>query len=128
MIKEKQSQESNQNGEPEIDLHMAYHELENLYSNKSIIKEAMAITLKYMPAQILELEEACREKNTGRVTAAAHIIKGSAGSMYFRIMAKIAGKIETDSKDNWNDNIELQLSELKAEWEIVERIIHQKIT
>ena len=128
LIKEKQSQESNQNGEPEIDLHMAYHELENLYSNKSIIKEAMAITLKYMPAQILELEEACREKNTGRASAAAHIIKGSAGSMYFRIMAKIAGKIETDSKDNWNDNIELQLSELKAEWEIVERIIQQKIT
>jgi HPt (histidine-containing phosphotransfer) domain-containing protein len=106
---------------------MAYHEFENLYSNKSILKEAMNITLTYMPGQILELEEALREKNAGRVSAAAHIIKGSAGSMYLRIMARIAGKIETDSKGNWNDNLELQLSELKAEWEIVEKIILEKI-
>jgi CheY-like chemotaxis protein/HPt (histidine-containing phosphotransfer) domain-containing protein len=127
LIKGEHSHELNNNGESEIDLHMAYHEFENLYSNKSILKEAMNITLTYMPGQILELEEALREKNAGRVSAAAHIIKGSAGSMYLRIMARIAGKIETDSKGNWNDNLELQLSELKAEWEIVEKIILEKI-
>jgi len=127
LIKGEDSQKLNHNYESEIDTHVAYHELENLYSDKSIIKEAMTIVLKYMPSQILELEEACREKNAGRVSAAAHIIKGSSGSMYFTIMARIAGILESDSTDSWNDNIELQFSELKAEWETIKQIIQQKI-
>jgi hypothetical protein len=42
-------------------------------------------------------------------------------------MAKIAEKIESESFDNWNDQLEIQVSELKAEWEIVKKIIHRKI-
>jgi len=58
---------------------------------------------------------------------AAHRIKGSASSMRLGILAKIAEKIESESNANWNDNIELQLAELKAEWEIVKVFIQQKL-
>jgi HPt (histidine-containing phosphotransfer) domain-containing protein len=68
-----------------------------------------------------------KEKDSKKVNTAAHIIKGSSSSMRFRLMAKIAEKIESESNANWNDNLELQLAELKAEWEIVKKIIHQKI-
>ena len=127
LLKGEDSHELNHSDEMGIDLHIDYHEFENLYSDKSVIKEAMTIVLKYMPGQILELEEACRERNIDRVNTAAHIIKGSSGSMYFTIMARIAGIIESDSTDNWNDNLELQLSELKTEWEIIKKIIRQKL-
>ena len=109
------------------DLHIAFNELLNLFNNKSIVKEAMSIALKDLPAQILELENACKDRHFKRVNAAAHIIKGSSSSMRFSLMAIIAEKIESESNDNWNDNLALQLSELKTEWDIVKKIIQQKM-
>jgi hypothetical protein len=41
-------------------------------------------------------------------------------------MAIIAEKIEGEVNEIWSDNIELLLSELKDEWEIVSKIIEQK--
>ncbi len=113
--------------ESENDLHVAYDELQNLFSDKAIIKKVMTIALQDIPAKILELEHACDKKHPESVSAAAHKIRGSSSSMRFNIMAKIAEKIEMDSNDGWYDNLNLQLSELKAEWEIVKEIIQQKI-
>jgi|GEM_PF-2532760 len=127
VIKVEDSHELNHNGESEIDLHIDFHTLERLYKDKSVVKEAMTIVLQYVPGQILELEKACSEKSAGRVREVAHLIKGGSASMYFKIMTKIADKIESDSTGNWNDNLALQFSELKAEWEIVEKIIQQKM-
>jgi hypothetical protein len=42
-------------------------------------------------------------------------------------MAKIAEKIEMEAISGWNDNLKLQLSELKAEWEIVREIVREII-
>jgi hypothetical protein len=42
-------------------------------------------------------------------------------------MAKIADKIEIESNDGWNDRLKSHFSELNAEWEIVSKIIQQKI-
>jgi hypothetical protein len=47
--------------------------------------------------------------------------------MRLSLMAKIAEKIEIESNDGWNDHLTLQVSELKAEWEIVKKIIQQKL-
>jgi HPt (histidine-containing phosphotransfer) domain-containing protein len=87
----------------------------------------MAIALKDMPTQLLDLEKACKEKDSKKVNTAAHIIKGSSSSMRFSLLAKIAEKIESESYENWNDDLALQLSELQAEWEIVKKIIQQKM-
>ena len=113
--------------ESENDLHVAYDELQNLFSDKAIIKKVMTIALQDIPAKIRELEHACDKKHHESVSAAAHKIRGSSSSMRFNIMAKIAEKIEMDSNDGWNDNLNLQLSELMAEWVIVKEIIQQKI-
>ena len=125
--KEAHSNELLQNDESETELHMAYHELENLFKNKSILKEIMSTALSGITALILELEEACIEKHLGRVSETAHKIKGSTSSIRLNIMSKIAEKIESEIHDNWSVNLELYLSELKAEWEIVKKIIQQKI-
>ena len=61
------------------------------------------------------------------MNAAAHTIKGSSSSMRFKLMAQIAEKIESESFVDWNDDLAIKFSELKAEWEIVKKIIHQKI-
>jgi CheY-like chemotaxis protein/HPt (histidine-containing phosphotransfer) domain-containing protein len=127
LIKGEQSHELLPNDESENDLHIAYNELLNLFNNKAIVKEVMSIALKDLPAQILELENACKEKDPKKVNIAAHTLKGSSSSMRFSLMAKIAEKIESESNDNWIDNIELLVSELKAESEIVKKIIRQKI-
>jgi CheY-like chemotaxis protein len=113
--------------ESENDLHVAYHELLNLFNNKSIVKEAFTIALKDLPAQLNELERACSEKHPGKISEIAHRLKGSSSSMRFGIMAQIADKIESESSDKWTDNIDLHYSELQAEWEIVKKIIKQKI-
>jgi HPt (histidine-containing phosphotransfer) domain-containing protein len=113
--------------ESENDLHVSYHELLNLFKNKSIVKEAFTIALKDLPAQLNELEIACSEKHPGKVNEIAHRLKGSSSSMRFGIMAKIADKIESESSDKWTNNIDLHYSELQAEWEIVKKIIKQKI-
>lgn len=78
--------------------------------------------------QILELEEACKEKHPEKVHSAAHKIKGSSSYMRFSLIAKIADQIERESTDAWSDQVELDLSELKAEWEIVKKIIESKLT
>jgi HPt (histidine-containing phosphotransfer) domain-containing protein len=61
------------------------------------------------------------------LSAAAHKIKGSSSSMRLSLMAKIAEKIEIESNDGWNDHLISQVSALKAEWEIVKKIIQQKL-
>jgi CheY-like chemotaxis protein/HPt (histidine-containing phosphotransfer) domain-containing protein len=127
LVKKEHSHELTQQDESENEIHISYNELENLFTNKSIIKEVMAIALKDLPTQILNLEQAYKEKDSIKVNSAAHIIKGSSSSMRFGLMAKIAEQIESESNDNFIDNFELKLSELKGEWEIVKKIIHQKI-
>jgi PAS domain S-box-containing protein len=127
LIKKEHSPELLHHDKSENDLHVAYDELVNLCNNSSIIKEVMTIALKEIPNQILELENACKEKNHQKVNIAAHTLKGSSSSMRFSLMAKILEKIESLSNDNWNENLALQLSALNAEWKIIKKIIHQKI-
>jgi PAS domain S-box-containing protein len=125
--KEEHTNELLPNDESEIELHLAYHELENLFKNKSILKELLITTLNDLTTLILALEKACKEKNLGMVSEIAHKIKGSTSFMRLTILYKIAEKIENEIHDIWNDNLALHLSELKAEWEIVKKIIQQKI-
>jgi len=113
--------------ESENDFHMAYQEMVNSFKNKSFVKDILTIALKEIPTQILELENACKEKNPKKVNTAAHKIKGSSNYMRFLIMATIAEKIEGELKNDWSDKVDRYTSELKAEWEIVQRIIKQKI-
>jgi CheY-like chemotaxis protein/HPt (histidine-containing phosphotransfer) domain-containing protein len=127
LIKKEHSPELLHHDKSENDLHVAYDELVNLCNNSSIIKEVMTVALKEIPNQILELENACKEKNHQKVNIAAHTLKGSSSSMRFSLMAKILEKIESLSNDNWNENLALQLSALNAEWKIIKKIIHQKI-
>jgi hypothetical protein len=47
--------------------------------------------------------------------------------MRFSLIAKIADQIERESTETWNDELELHLSELKAEWEIVKKIVESKL-
>ena len=126
--KKEHSNELLPNDESEVELHMAYHELENLFDDKSILKELMITALNNITTLIVELEKACKEKHFEMVSETAHRIKGSTSSMRLNIMCKIAEKIEIGIHDNWNDNLELHLSELKAEWEIVKKIIQQRIS
>ncbi|MFN5294822.1 MAG: Hpt domain-containing protein, partial [Flavobacteriales bacterium] len=86
------------------------------------------IALKDLPDQIRELEGACKEKHPEKIHSAAHKIKGSSSYMRFSLIAEIAANIERESTDAWNDHVELHLSELKAEWEIVQKIIESKLT
>jgi CheY-like chemotaxis protein/HPt (histidine-containing phosphotransfer) domain-containing protein len=127
LLKKEHSTELLHHDKSENDLHMAYDELVNLFNDKAIIKEVINIALKDLPAKILELEHACNEKDSEKVFTAAHRIKGSSSSMRFRLMTKIAEKIEMESNVGWNDNFKLHVSELKAEWEIVKEIILQKL-
>lgn len=126
LIKKGHSPQLMHNDTSENDLHMAYDELVNVF-NKKIVKEVMIIALKDIPAKILDLENACNSKDPESISAAAHKIKGSSSSMRLGIMAKIAGKIEIESNDSWNDHLIMQVSELKAEWEIVKEFIQQKL-
>jgi hypothetical protein len=48
--------------------------------------------------------------------------------MRFSQIAKIADQIERESIETWNNQVELHQSELKAEWEIVKKIVESKLT
>jgi len=122
------SHESVDYSESEIESHMAYQELMNSFKNKSIIKNVLEIALQDLPDQIRELEGACKEKHPEKVHLAAHKISGSSSYMRFSLIAEIAASIERESTNAWNDHVELHLSELKAEWKIVKKIIESKLT
>ena len=124
----KHSQESLPYTDSEIESHVAYQELMGSIKNKSIIQKVMEIALQDLPDQIRELEGACKEKHPEKVHSAAHKIKGSSSYMRFSLIAKIADQIERESTETWNDELELHLSELKAEWEIVKKIVESKLT
>lgn len=113
--------------ESEFDLHMDYTDLVNSFKNTSVIKSLFNLALNEIPNQIIELESAFIEKNHENISTAAHRIKGSSINMRFSLMAEIAGELENSSHNNWNEKLEPQLSELKAEWEIIKKIIHEKI-
>jgi CheY-like chemotaxis protein len=117
----------NQTVEPNNESHLAFQELANLFDSKSTLRDVLIIALNDLPAQILQLEEACIEKHIGKIKEAAHIIRGSSSSMRFGLMAQIAEKIENESKDVWVEALESYLSELKNEWEIVKKIIQKFI-
>ena len=123
----KHSQESLPYTDSEIESHVAYQELMGSIKNKSIIQKVMEIALQDLPDQIRELEVACKEKHPEKVHSAAHKIKGSSSYMRFSLIAKIADQIERESTETWNDELELHLSELKAEWEIVQKIVESKL-
>jgi PAS domain S-box-containing protein len=126
LIKKEHSPKILHNDTSENDIHMNYDELVNVF-NKKIVQDVMIIALKDIPAKILELENACNIKHPESLSAAAHKIKGSSSSMRLSLMAKIAEKIEIESNDGWNDHLISQVSALKAEWEIVKKIIQQKL-
>ncbi len=127
LIKGKNPNESIHLSESESEIHISYQELMNSFNNKSIIKKVLNIALQDVPVQILELEEACKEKQPEKIHSAAHKIKGSSSYLRFNLLAEIAAKIEGESMDAWNDHIVLHLSELKAEWELVKKIIESKL-
>jgi CheY-like chemotaxis protein len=111
----------------EIEIHMDYQELVNSFKNRSVIHNILEISLRDMPAQILELEEAYKEKDPEKIHSAAHRLKGSASYMRFTLLTEMAAKIERKSTDTESDDLELHLSELKTEWEVVKKIIRQKM-
>ena len=115
------------NDESDIDLHMDYGDLINSFKDLSVIKTLMNLALNEIPNQILELESAFMEKNPKAIRPAAHRISGSSINMRFSKMAKIAEELENSSHNKWNKNLEHYLTELKAEWEIIKKIIHEKI-
>jgi hypothetical protein len=115
------------NDESDIDLHMDYGDLINSFKDLSVIKTLMNLALNEIPNQILELESAFMEKNPKAIRPAAHRISGSSINMRFSKMAKIAEELENSSHNKWNENLEHYLTELKAEWEIIKKIIHEKI-
>ena len=124
----KHSQESLPYTDSEIESHVAYQELMGSIKNKSIIQKVMEIALQDLPDQIRELEGACMEKHPEKVHSAAHKIKGASSYMRFSLITKIADQIERESTETWNDEVELHLSELKAEWDIVKKIVESKLT
>jgi HPt (histidine-containing phosphotransfer) domain-containing protein len=127
LTKNEHSTELILNDKSENDLHMAYDEFVSLFDNLSIIKEVIGLALRDIPAQIIELENASKEKNQEKLHDAAHRLWGSSSNMRFSLMAEIVKKIESKSNDNWNSDLALELSELNAEWEIVKKIIERKI-
>ena len=127
LLKGKHALESLPYSDSEIESHVAYQELVGSIKNKSIIKKVMEIALQDLPDQIRELEGACKEKHPEKVHSAAHKIKGSSSYMRFSQIAKIADQIERESTETWNDELGLHLSELKAEWEIVKKIVESKL-
>ncbi len=127
LIKGKNPNESIHFSESESEIHISYQELMNSFNNKSIVKKVLNIALQDVPGQILELEEACKEKQPEKMHLAAHKIKGSSSYLRFNLLEEIAVKIEGESTDAWDDHVILHLSELKAEWETVKKIIESKL-
>jgi len=111
----------------EIEIHMDYQELVNSFKNRSVIQNVLEISLRDMPDQIIELEEAYKEKDPEKIHSAAHRLKGSASYMRFTLLTEMAAKIERESTDTRSDDLEFHLSELKTEWEVVKKIIRQKM-
>jgi HPt (histidine-containing phosphotransfer) domain-containing protein len=97
------------------------------FENKSIIKDVMTIALKEIPNQILDLEKAIHDKDRKKMHIEAHKIKGTASYLRFIIIEKTVEKLEFELNDDLSKNIDHYIAEIKSEWEIIKKIIHQII-
>ena len=110
------------------EIHFGYSELvRSLRNDMDTVRELISSIIVDMPTRIDQLEQTCKEMDTTKIKSIAHSIKGTSLSMRCKHLANIAGNMESDAKDNSLENMGVLLTELKAEWEIVENIFLQKM-
>jgi HPt (histidine-containing phosphotransfer) domain-containing protein len=80
-----------------------------------------------MPTKIPKLEQACAESDTAKVSKITHSLKGIFFAMRCNLLAEIANKMESDARNNSLENMDTLLTELKAEWEVVKKLLLQKM-
>ncbi len=108
-------------------VHFGYSELAQMLGNDiASIREMIATAMTEVPVQMEQLEVACREVDPTKINASAHSIKGACLTLRCKPMAKLAGIMEIDARDDKLDNLEALLLEIKAEWEVVKKIMIQK--
>ncbi len=107
--------------------HFGYSELtQNLSNDIEIIRVMIVAVMTTIPVKIERLEEACREMDFAKINTFAHSIRGACLNMRCNPMAEIAGLMESDANDNQLENMGALLLELKAEWEVVKKLLIQK--
>ncbi|MDD3078985.1 MAG: histidine kinase N-terminal 7TM domain-containing protein [Paludibacter sp.] len=95
--------------------------LEKTGNNKSVVKNMLLLAETEFPKYLLEIEKAFIEKNQDQIKKTAHKIKGSSLNLEFLNLAELASKIESNSENM--KIIPNLLTELKKEWQVIERII-----
>ncbi|RZS93571.1 PAS domain-containing hybrid sensor histidine kinase/response regulator [Aquimarina brevivitae] len=125
---EKKVNDDLQNIADKNEIHFRFSKLtEGIANDMDIAQDLITMFMTNMPTKIDRLVQACHEKDLVDIKALAHSIKGSSLSMYCDILADIAGKIENATKENFSENIEVLISELNNEWEMVKKLLLQKI-
>lgn len=111
--------------EAKNDIHFGFSELAESINDMDIVQQLISIFINDIPTKIDKLEQACNRIDTVTIKAITHSIKGSCLIMRCSILADIAGKMENVTIDNYFENLEVLLTELKEEWETVKNLLLQ---
>ena len=117
-----------QNIDAENEIHFGFSELaESIGNDRKMVKELLSMLITDMPTKINQFEQAYNEIDLENMKLIAHSIKGSSLSMRCSILADIAGKMEDNARENRFENMEVLLTEMKGEWEIVKNLLLMRI-
>ena len=101
--------------------------LKQIGGDPDILKQLFAGFRRDTLARIAALEENIGRSDEKAIRKSSHALKGSALTLTFGRLGRLAGKIEANAHDN-PQNLAAPLKELQEEWREVEKIIEAELT
>lgn len=96
--------------------------LDRLDGNMQQYRELMSMAVPHLNEYFELLKKAMQNKNFNDIEIAAHKLKGAALFLHFKILGKIAEKIEYD-KEHDIDRTKKLFDQLEEEFEVVKRVV-----
>ncbi|WP_339926227.1 PAS domain-containing protein [uncultured Cyclobacterium sp.] len=108
--------------------HFGYSELlGSLGGDMKSAQLLISMLLGDMPDKINQLNQAFENKDIKTIRQIAHSIKGSMMAIRCNLLADIAAKIGNDTEESSLEDLKLQLTAFKEEWEFVKQLLMEKI-
>ena len=101
--------------------------LRNLSGDATIMHSLLEIAIESIPQKITQIREAYKIEDITQTKSLLHALRGSSQNMRFDQIGQLAGKLESTIDEISRDQADSIISELEAEWKIVNKIISEDL-
>jgi len=92
---------------------------ERTMNDEKLVRKLISIFLKDLPKQMTALKENVKKRDFENIKWYAHYIKGSSANMGAMGLSTVAANMEKAAKDSLSDEIDILMSELEEQYELL---------